>query len=123
MTAYGTMATVVLLTSFSLNDVWRLGSTAAAAAASTSGLHPTLSRVLSAGNVYGTSAADADPDGKSYSENSSEPNDYDSDGAGDDQDDGGGGDDDSYADGNNSREHEDQLDQDDPGNFTVVPLR
>lgn len=74
--------------------------------------HPTLMRVSSAGNVYGISVTtDEDFDGKSYSTNSSEPNNYDSSDVSDDEDD-------DYMDKNNSREHEDQLDQDDPGNFS-----
>lgn len=123
------MAAVMLLASLSLNNVWRLGSMASAAAAvamSRGGEHPTLLRVSSAGNVYGTLYADEDPDGgKPYSENSSETNNYDSyggvgdDGDDDDEDEDDGGDD-SYTDSNNSREREDQLDQDDPGKIHVL---
>lgn len=97
-----TIAMMVLLTTSTLNNVWRPGLTSKGERSAVSLRH------VSSATVYGAEEVDR----KMYSENSSEL-DYES---------GGDGSDYTDDDQNNrdQQEHEDQLDQDDPGNFTYL---
>lgn len=103
MTSYATMA--ALLISFALNDVGPLVTAATR--------QPSKSLRGFPAKTYGVQAFGEESEQSAYSENSSEPNYY----AG-----GGVSEDDYNTDdvdnGRERQEHEDQLDQDDPGNFS-----